>query len=271
MKRKLGFWKLSAVGLMYILSCFIFNGCEKDEYEQEPLDISILNSSELEEYIIAGADLQHSLAVFKSKMNKIDFSKFEVTYDAKGRKVIHLSSDLVGNVRIEEKVHIFNEKKEAIQNKFPQFISFRKSEAKKYFHKSIENSVNIKGEFLKLGINFFGPRLKSGNEYYGEDEVILMSDLAEWVSNPNYVEIHILYFEDGSMETVQSAGATYNSTGSISYQEINGDYYFNNKMVTSVGHTHLNSSDPSGEDIDNNYPTSVSLFIYYNGTYTYYQ
>lgn len=273
LKRKLGFRKSLTVGLMFIVTCFfLFNGCEKDEYELDLLDKVILNSSELEEYIIAGADLKHSLAIFESRMNKIDFSKLEVTYDAKGRKVVHLPIELVSNVIIEEKVHVFNEKKEAIQNEFPQFVSFRKDEAKKYFHESIKNSVNVIGEFFKLGINFSGSRLKSANEYGGaEDEVILFSDLAAWVTDPNYVEIRIFYFADGSMQTHQHADATYSYAGKITYQVINGDYYYNNKQLVGVGHTHLNSSNASEADLDNNYPSSVELFIYYNGTYTYYQ
>lgn len=276
MKRKLGFRKLSAVGMLFIISCFIFYGCEKEEYEQEPLDINILNSSELEEYIIAGADLQHSLAVFKSKMNKIDFSKLKVTYDTKGRKVVHFSPDLVGSIRIEEKVQIFNEKKEAIQNKFPQLISFRKGEAEKYFQESIKNSVKVRGAFLKLGMNISGPNLKSGDveTWYGaEDEVFLKSYLDEWVNSENYVELYILYYEDGTMSTYQNPEAT-SSWTSITYQVSDDKMYFpeggSSSEVISIGHTHRFSSNPSTEDLDSDYPSSVERFIYYNWTYTYY-
>ncbi|MFV0267204.1 MAG: hypothetical protein ACK5HT_08710 [Draconibacterium sp.] len=262
------------IGLVSIvILSIVFQGCEKDQYEIEPLDEVILNSSELEEYIIAGADLQQSLAIFESRMNKIDLSRLEVTYDPEGRKVLHLPPNLVDNVRIQAKVHAFNQKKEAIQNKFPQFVSFRKNEAKKYIDESIENSVNVKEELLKFGVSTFIPRLKSGTEYGGaEDHVILMSDLAAWVNNPDYVEIYILYYADGSMSTYQNPNATASWT-SITYEKRDGNMYFpvgSNNQVVSIGHTHLNSSTPSTEDLNSNYPSGVERFIYYNGTYSYY-
>lgn len=39
------------------------------------IDEVILNSTEIEEYIVAGIDLKHSLAIFKSELNQIYFSK----------------------------------------------------------------------------------------------------------------------------------------------------------------------------------------------------
>ena len=261
---------------MFIVTCcFVFNGCEKDDIELKPLDKVILNSSELEEYIIAGADLQHSLAVFKSRLNKIDFSKLEVTYDAEGRKVVHLSPNLVGNFRIEEKVQMFNDKKEAIQKKFPQFVSFREAEAKKYFQKSIENSVNVMGEFLKLGINISGPKLKSGNEsWYGDENLVYMNSyLYNWINSANYVELYIIYYADGTFGTYQNPGAT-SSWTSITYTVSNGQMYFpeggSSSAVTSIGHTHRYSLNPSGTDYNSNFPSSVTQFIYYDWGMYYY-
>lgn len=259
---------------MFIFACcFVFQGCEKEE--NKLLDKVLLNSSELEEYIIAGADLQHSLAIFKSKLNKIDFSKLEITYDAEGRKVVHLSPGLVGNFRIEEKVQIFNEKKEAMQKKFPQFVSLREAEAKDYFQKSVENSVNVISEFLKLGINISTPKLKSGDEWwYGyENEVYMNSYLYNWIQDPDYVELWIIYYEDGTFGTHQSSTATSTST-SIQYYESNGQMYFpqggSSSPVTSIGHTHQYSSNPSSTDYNVSFPSSVTTFIYYDWGFYYY-
>lgn len=263
---------------MFIVTCcFVFNGCEKDENERELLDKVILNSSELEEYIIAGADLQHSLPIFKSRLNQIDFSKLEVTYDANGKKVVHLSPDLACKFRIEEKVQMFNEKKEALQKKFPQFVSFREDKAKKYFQKSIENSVNVIGAFLKLGINISGPKLKGSMDewYYGaENEVFMMDYLDDWSHNENYVELYILYYEDGTFGTYQNPGATSDSTHISGYVQ-NGNFYFpqggSSSPVISLGHTHLNDPDPSEWDINHiNTPEGVDRFIYYDWGFTYY-
>lgn len=283
-KSKLSFSKSIAtiIGLVCIaLSCFIFQGCEKDENElldkdeNELLDKVILNSSEFEDYIITGADLKQSLAVFKSRLNKIDFSKLEVTYDAEGRKVVHLSPGLVGNFRIEEKVQMFNEKKEAMQRKFPQFVSFREAEANKYFQKSIENSVNIIGEFLKLGINISSPKLKSANEsWYGDENLVFMNSfLYNWINSASYVELYIIYYADGTFGTYQNPQAT-SSWTSITYSVSNGQMYFpqggSSSAVVSIGHTHRVSSTPSTTDNNGNYPSSVTRFIYYNWGMYYY-
>lgn len=261
--------------LMIITCFFVFQGCEKDEYELiDELDEVMLNSSELEEYIISGADLQQSLAIFISKLSKIDFSKLEVTYDAEGKKVLHLSPVLVGNIRIEEKVQIFNDKKQALQKRFPQFVSFREAEVDKYFQKSIENSVNVKGAFLKMGINFSIPRLKSGNETWGgyEDEYSMKVFLHDWSDNPEYVELLIIYYGDGTIATYQHPQATANNTYFTGY-EMNGQTYFpqggSSSPVVSVGHTHQNSSTPSGKDLEYRIP-NVSEFIYYNWGMYYY-
>lgn len=40
--------------------------------------------------------------------------------------------------------------------------------------------------------------------------------------------------------------------------------------VVSIGHTHRYSSNPSIEDLNNNYPSGVELFIYYDWGYYYY-
>ena len=58
--------------LLMLMGAFFFAGCEK--FEDEPLDEAILFSSELEEFIIAGADLQNSLDIFTSELNKVRFS-----------------------------------------------------------------------------------------------------------------------------------------------------------------------------------------------------
>ncbi len=275
---KLRLWKSSIITicLMIIVSFFVFQGCEKDEYELiDELDEAILNSSELEEYIIAGADLQQSLAIFKSKLNKIDFSKLEVTYDAEGKKVVHFSSGLVGNIRIEEKVQIFNDKKQALQKKFPQFVSFRETETDKYFQKSIENSVNVKGGLLKLGINFSIPKLKSGTETWGgaEDEYSMKVFLHDWCNEEDYVELAIYYYEDGTFGTYQFAGATSSNVDVQYYPGSDGKIYFppggSSSAIISIGHTHLNSSTPGTKDLTNRIP-GVTEFIYYNWGMYYY-
>jgi hypothetical protein len=289
-KNKLSFYNPIAtiIGLVCItVSSIIFQGCKKLDndlldnnlLDNNLLDNNIINSSELEEYIIAGADFQHSLAVFNSRMNKIDFSKLEVTYDAKGNKVVHLSPDLVGNIRIEEKVHMFNVKKEALLKKFPNFVSFSKVYAKKYFQNSMKNSTVVIGAFLKLGINISGPRLKSGGEesWYGDENMVyLESYLYNWVNSPDYVEVLVLFYADGTFGTCQVPGATDHSIDyNLIYDPNTAEYYYPNggssSALVSVGHTHQYSSTPSEKDQTAALAApGVPHFIYYDWTCYYY-
>jgi len=268
-----------------IIGVFVFFGCEKEE--DQPLDEDIINSPELEEYIIAGADFQQSLAAFTAGLSKIDFSTLEITYDAEGRKIVHLPSAVVGSIRIEEKVYSFNEKKEALQKKYPQFASFREDVGKKYFKHSIQNSVNVKGAFLRLGIITSRTLLKNGNveSWYGdEDLVFLHSYLYNWINSSSYVELWIIYYADGTFSIYQHPQATA-SWSSITWQvDIYGNYYFpqggSSSHVVSVGHTHQYSSNPTQPYYDQygNYksgdyyhvPSGVDRFIYYNWGYYYY-
>jgi len=119
---------LSAVAVMVIIAGFLA-GCQKEQ-ENEPLDEAILNSSEMEEYIIAGVDFIQSLAVYREKLTKIDLSQLEITQDAEGRKVMFLQ-EAVAPLTLKDEARIFEEKKEALLRKFPQFDSFS-DEIKKY-------------------------------------------------------------------------------------------------------------------------------------------
>ena len=163
---------LSAVAVIAIFAG-VLTGCQREQ-ENEPLDEAILNSSELEEYIVAGADLERSMSIFASELNKIDFSTLKVTYEPGWIKVVHLPISSNGSISIDEKVRIFNEKKETFRKKFPHFVSFKEDVGIKYFQQCIQNSVKVQGEFLKLGISTSKPLLKNGSEftmtYYGSNE-----------------------------------------------------------------------------------------------------
>jgi hypothetical protein len=83
------------------VACFM-TGCQKDTYfENTPIENEIVNSIELEEYIIAASDFKQTLAVFEKEISKVDFSKLEVTYDTDGREIMRLPVS-VGSIRIEE-------------------------------------------------------------------------------------------------------------------------------------------------------------------------
>ncbi|MDR2037532.1 MAG: hypothetical protein LBQ60_06375 [Bacteroidales bacterium] len=258
----------------FVFSCSLFfAGCGKEE--DEPLNEDILNSPELEEYIVAGADFKRSVDIFTGGLNKIDFSTLEVTYDADGRKVIHLPAALVGSVDIEEKIGVFNEKKEILQNKFPQIADFSLKLRKNYIRQSIQSSLNVKNKLLDLGISLSRPLLKSGtveNWTGQEDMVFLYSYLSSWVSSPDYVELYIIAYEDGSFSTWIDDRNTTNKTHiTVSENPNTGKYYFSeggiNSPISWVAHTHRDKPCASKEDKEEGITAQTGLpgYIYYQG------
>jgi len=245
---KTRFFTLTLAFASVISLGILMQSCNKDE---EPLDEAILNSTELEEYIIAGADFQKSLAIFADGLNKIDFSTLEVTFDEEGRKKIHLPTEFVGSVRIEEKIIMFNVRKESLQRKFPQIVSFNKNIGKRYLQHCIQNSVNVSSGLLVLGINIHKSLLKS-SEYtvsqYGSGELsFLLNDLGSWVSNPSYVELLIIQYSDGSFTVAKHVDATSTQTyiAEITIGAL-GNLYFQgdmSKKIVAIGHTHTGSGN----------------------------
>jgi len=276
---KTRFFTLTLAFASVISLGILMQSCSKDE---EPvLDEAILNSSELEEFIIAGADFQQSLAAFTASLNKIDLSILESSYNADGRKVLYLPAS-VASIEIEKKIQSFNEKRDALRKKFPQFTSFRKGISKEYFQHSIENSVNVRTEFLKLGINLSQPKLKNGNEviYSTYNCGNLSGFLESWVNYGLYVEVYIIYYMDGGIEVIRTEGAQVNNAGDLGFQTQAGTTYLNSRAVSSVGHTHTDEyggstptpPDPNDPNAPHDYWNlpGTSRFIYHNGTFIYY-
>jgi hypothetical protein len=267
---------MASVAVVIALLASVMTGCQKEEYE--PLDDVILNSSELEEYIIAGADFQQSLANFSEKLNEIDFSTLEIDSAVNGwKKVVYLPVSLTGANEIEEKVQMFNKKKDALQRKFPQLISFKDGMGEKYFQQCIQNSVNVNSALLKLGINLSKPLLKNGgnegtfsnypNTFY------LFNFLDSWVNSHNYVEAIILKFSDGYWGVyIDSQNTPYISHINLTKRTNNGniEWYYNGRRIVEFGHTHeAGISGPNPSSGDDPYP-GVDNFIYYRGSFYYY-
>ena len=120
--------RLLSIGLalLSIVSLGLFvQGCSQEDDMVnilDSLDPEIVNATELEDYVVAGADFSISLAKFTIELNKINFSKLEITCDAEGQEVIHLPAT-VGSIELEKKIQMYNEKKEVLFNKVPQFAS----------------------------------------------------------------------------------------------------------------------------------------------------
>lgn len=283
---------LTLAFISIIPSAIFIQSCSYDKektIEDELVDSEIINSTELEQYIIAGADLQQSLANISSTLNKIDFSTLEVDYNVDGwKKVVHIPRDLINpNEEIEEKVQILNEKKEALLKKFPQFSSLKRDVGEKYFRQCVESSINVSDEFLRLGINTSRPLLKSGpNEangsYIHQDQCYLYQFLGSWVTttNPDYQELWIMKFQDGTYATYQHPDARPTSNGYTvggwppRQIDQHGQWYYSvdgtPKRIVEIGHTHIDHSYPTPGPDHFDTPPGVQRFIYYNYNMYYY-
>jgi hypothetical protein len=248
---------------------FMMQSCSSDdELSGDRGDDNIINSVELEEYIIAASDFKQSLAIFEKEINKVDFSKLEVSYDKDGRKITRLPAS-VASVGIEEKLQIFNEKKEALLEEYPQFASFTLDKSKTYFQQSIQNSLNVSSKLLELGINFYQPLLKGGTYETYNSQPSLLSFLSSWVNSPDYVEVFIIAYTNGSLATWIDSENTTHSSGISIYTKYNKhftDVGGNSSAIVWVAHTHRTSSSAGAADIafKNKYP-HMGHRIYYNG------
>jgi hypothetical protein len=119
--KKVKLYSLSAV-LSVLLCGFFIQGCSNENIVslQEQRDIPDKNSLELEEFIIAGLDYQHALNVFSDEVKKNDFSKIEPFKNSEGEMSVYIPTSIC----IEEKKAIMEEKKAALLEKYPQFLSF---------------------------------------------------------------------------------------------------------------------------------------------------
>jgi hypothetical protein len=260
-----------------ILTCMIslgiiVGGCSKEDgLSDDYLDESIVNSVALEEFIVAGFDYQHSLAVFESEVRNIDFSKLETSVDSKGNMVVNIPT----SVSIEEKAEILNMKKQVLIETHPQFISMELTLKQKYLQSSIKQSLNVNSKLLEIGINYNLPKLKAGTVESFDNSEEYCSYLASWVTGSNYVETFLVVFTDGSAITFTDNRNTSSTCYSPGFsQSNNGQWSVNgypNRTVAYVAHTHIYSDNPSGSDLSfrDNHP-GLTVAIYYSGTMSFY-
>jgi len=263
--------------LIFFTGVLFFVGCGREE--DVPLDEAILDSSELEEYIIAGADLQRSLAIFFDGLTKIDFSTLDVSYDVEGKKIIHLPAAFVESNRIEEKIQTFNKKKENAQKKYPQILSFSLKTRKDYINHSIQSSVNVKNKLMELGYQRSGSLLKnSPNQGYydwsgGEEDGLSAMEafLYSHLNSSDYVEVAIYAYTDGTYATYihekntsQSAEVVYAMKNGVAYfpSQLGGNA---NSQILWVAHTHNTGPEPT-PGREQSVP-GVPNKIYYNGSF----
>ena len=249
--------------LIMVVSLGIFmQGCNMEE---ELLDENLINSPELEEFIIAGADFDRSFTIFEEELSKIDFSKLEVSYDADGRKVMRLPAGSM-SVRIEEKINSFNEKKEKLLKKHPQVASFTLEKTKKYISECTKSSLKVSSKFLELGYNASRPLLKDGTIESFSDYNALRDYLCWWINQSNYVELVIFLCTDGTCMTYLDELATVKNSWFPGMDFNNGVYTYNSKQISGMAHTHLNSSEAGKKDeAARDSRPGLNHYIWYDG------
>lgn len=269
MKKLKLFSLLSAASMVMGLTIFL-SSCQKDDFE-DGINQEIAKSPEMEEYIIAASVFNESLNIFNEEIKKVDFSKLEIVTDQDGRKVIHLS-EAIRSLYLEQKAGIMNEKKEALLKKYPQLVSENLDTKYKYINFCVKKSVKVNDNFLERGIIINLPLTKGGlsETFSGYDS--MMSYIAQWMYNPNYVEAYIVVYSGGSTEVyIDSSNTPSYSTISI-YPTSNPNVYTRNgQNILYVAHTHQYSSTPGGTDLSMKakYP-GLNQAIYYNGSMTFF-
>lgn len=250
---------------MFFTFIFWIIGCQSDdELESTSDNAAITNSTELEEFIIAASDLQQSLIVFEKELLKVKLSDVETEVNADGSKVIYLPA-VIGSLNIEQKILLVNQKKQALYDKYPQLASMRREEIVKIIDCCVNNSVRVSTFFDEKNINI---HLRTTRSFFNEsysDMNELIGHIYNWTLSPDYVEVNILAFSDGTYAVVQTEGSTAHET-SIELTVVNNTYYYAGKQVVAIAHTHRDSSNPSQTDLDSRLPYCEN-YIYYNGAF----
>lgn len=165
-----------------------------------------------------------------------------------------------------------NQKKEHLLNKYPQVSSRDFTAFTKVVNHCIQQSTRINDFFLDKNIYFNQPltRVVVG-EWSFDHPNALLSHLYSWVLDPDYVEVVIYFFTDGTnLVTLNSDNLSYRSYPILAPHP-DGSCYYQGKEITKIGHTHRQSSDPSDRDyaFRDKYP-GIEHSIYYNyGFWTY--
>ena len=171
------------------------------------------------------------------------------------------------------KVTFLNQKKTNFLNKYPQVSLQNLNDFTYIVNQSIKKSTRINDFFLDENINFYQPRTRAViGEYSFDNQNGIVGYLYNWVLSPDYVEVSIYFFTDGTHKvilddrnTVGSSYIMFDAGGSY------GNYYYDGKKILSVAHTHSSSNNPSSSDyaLRNKYQ-GIGHAIYYNGAFHYY-
>lgn len=80
----------AAAAIASIGSMLIVSACQKEQYPDDTIELQIAKSAEMENYIVAGYELQAALNEFQKELNKVDFSKLEFVPGKDGKLVMRV-------------------------------------------------------------------------------------------------------------------------------------------------------------------------------------
>jgi hypothetical protein len=197
MRKKLFNSGLTALVICLISMVLFFVGCqsEREIFDDDP---AIVTSTELEDYIIAATDLQQSLKTFRNELDKINFANLETVIE-NGRKVIYLPAS-IRSLKLEEKILSMNQKKILLLNKYPEIASLGLENFSEKIDDCIKQSMRVNDFLLEKNINFHQPLTRAVVGEYSFDSINAVAGyLYNWMLSPDYVEVVILTFTDGTL------------------------------------------------------------------------
>jgi hypothetical protein len=255
---------------MMVIATVTFVGCSQEEDTISDNFSTIVNSPELEDFIVANIEFQQAFNTFEKEIKSIDLLKVKSTQNAEGVTVLYIPT----SVSVENMASEFNEKKKLLLAKFPQLLSFSAEKKQKCFEQSITKSSLISEKMLELGINIQQPRLKGGivESVSGDYRDYLYM----WVTDFNYVEIYLVLLQDGTVLSYLDDNATVTGSAINLFQRFingqwDGNWYFQNysSPVSTLIHTHLISGNASQLDKDNKWEGVTHQIFYSGGIYNY--
>src|SRR5690554_4869701 len=213
-------FKLLSATLISVL--LFITGCENME-TRDVLNEEITESAEMEEYILAGLDLHHSLNQFKQELKGIDMLSLTPTLDSRGNMVINIPTTIC----IEQKTKDFNTKKRVLLQKYPELTNMKSVKRLDQIKETTNNSLKITKAIM--GFEFVDiPRLRSVEfevtEYQSEQDAFNFLD--QHIASPDYVEVVLMVFEDGKVMTyITSDNDANNSFYPTLVQKVSGGWY----------------------------------------------
>lgn len=255
-------------GLSAVLAGIVLWACQKEKYPDDTIDAEIAASVEMEEYVVAGYELQAALTEFQRAMNATDWSRMRYVQDEDGREVMRLP---VQSLVFEAKLNRFNEKKELLQRKYRRLTSYSPERCEALIQNCLDNSVQVATKLLDMGFNVYLPRTKAILEPFTEES--LKDSLGSWVNNSHYVEAWYVKYTNGIYNIFIDSTNTSNQARipEIIRDNHTGNFYWPgggqpNTPIDFIGHTHRNSSKPSAKD-SAAYIPGLTHTIFFNGTF----